>query len=79
MIKPQEEDHMAKGFILSDKEAQEMELLVEQELAIVSNILIDNNLTFVQKKSLLEKRELLANVYKIISGKLDQHFNKNIR
>lgn len=70
---------MAKGFILSDKEAQEMELLVEQELAIVSNILIDNNLTFVQKKSLLEKRELLANVYKIISGKLDQHFNKNIR
>lgn len=70
---------MAKGFIFNDKEAKEIEMLVEQELAIVCNILIGDNLTFVQKKSLLEKRELLVNLYKIISGKLDQHLNKNIR
>ncbi|MCM3598834.1 hypothetical protein M4D55_24150 [Metabacillus idriensis] len=70
---------MSKGFIFNDKEAQEMELLVEQELSIISNILIDENLTFVQKRSLLEKRELLSNLYKIISGKFDQHFNKYIK
>ncbi|MGM0924451.1 MAG: hypothetical protein ACQEWW_25265 [Bacillota bacterium] len=70
---------MSKGFIFNDKEAQEMEQLVKQELSIIRNILIDENLTFVQKRSLLEKRELLSNLYKIISGKFDQHLNKNIK
>ncbi|MEK3806493.1 hypothetical protein [Metabacillus sp. SLBN-84] len=68
---------MSKGFIFNDKEAQEMELLLEQELQIISNILIDDSLTFVQKRSLLEKRELLGNLYKIISGKIDFHFMQN--
>ncbi|KEZ49113.1 hypothetical protein [Metabacillus indicus] len=68
---------MSKGFIFNDKEAQEMELLLEQELQIISNILIDDSLTFVQKRSLLEKRELLGNLYKIISGNIDFHFIKN--